>query len=174
MAMELISQGEYARRRGVTKQAVSKAVRRCRIPLIDGKIDPLVADTLWRERTDPLQQQRALGQQRQAPAIPADEDVRWPEKRDFSWRERKERAEAQMAEIMLKEREGRLCDAEMAQRRITQFCSALKAQLEPLADRISAEFGTDDAMRRAMRQRIRDEIAKIRTELVLAGRSPEQ
>ena len=62
MPHELITQAEYARRRGVTQAAVCKAVKRCRIPVIEGKLDPLVADVLWKARTDPLQQHRALGQ----------------------------------------------------------------------------------------------------------------
>lgn len=43
----LISQSEYARRRGVAKSAVSKAVAEKRISLIDGKIDEDVANIQW-------------------------------------------------------------------------------------------------------------------------------
>lgn len=49
--VELITQAEYARRRGVAKSAVAKAVKEGRIVLIDGKIDPAVADIQWSANT---------------------------------------------------------------------------------------------------------------------------
>lgn len=49
--VELISQADYARRRGVAKSAVAKAVKEKRITLIDGKIDPAVADIQWAQNT---------------------------------------------------------------------------------------------------------------------------
>lgn len=48
---ELISQAEYARRRGVAKSAVAKAVAEGRISLINGKVDPSVADIQWAQNT---------------------------------------------------------------------------------------------------------------------------
>lgn len=49
--VELISQAEYARRRGVAKSAVAKAVKEGRITLINGKVDPAVADIQWAQNT---------------------------------------------------------------------------------------------------------------------------
>lgn len=49
--VDLISQSAYARRRGVAKSAVAKAVSEGRISLIDGKIDPAVADIQWAQNT---------------------------------------------------------------------------------------------------------------------------
>ena len=49
---ELISQREYARRRGVSHTAVQHAVKSGRISTVDGKIDPAQADREWRENTD--------------------------------------------------------------------------------------------------------------------------
>ena len=49
--VNLISQSEYARRRGVAKSAVNKAIKEGRITLIDGKIDPTVADIQWAQNT---------------------------------------------------------------------------------------------------------------------------
>lgn len=47
------TQAEYAKHRGVSRQAVSKAVRDGRIPLVRGRIDFAAADRSWRENTDP-------------------------------------------------------------------------------------------------------------------------
>lgn len=55
----LVSPAEYARRRGVTRQAVYKAIRTGRLTAIDGKVDPAVADAQWDANTDPVAQQRA-------------------------------------------------------------------------------------------------------------------
>ena len=49
--VELISQAEYARRRGVAKSAVNKAIKEGRITLIQGKVDPAVADIQWSNNT---------------------------------------------------------------------------------------------------------------------------
>jgi hypothetical protein len=117
-AHELIKPAEYARRRGVTRAAVSKAILRCRIPLTDGKLDPLVADTLWQARTDPDQQARALGQQAAKnaaePPPPTPEGTRGD---DYSAvRMRQARADARMAELALEEREGSLVKKEDSDR----------------------------------------------------------
>jgi hypothetical protein len=50
----LMSQSEYARRRGVSQQAVNKAVRAGRIPTTNnGMLDPVVADAAWDRNTRP-------------------------------------------------------------------------------------------------------------------------
>lgn len=48
---ELVSQREYARRRGVSQPAVVKAIKTGRIKTVDGKIDPLEADKAWPRNT---------------------------------------------------------------------------------------------------------------------------
>lgn len=50
---KLISQAEYARRRGVSRQYVSRLVRDGVIALHDGKIDPASADAALAARRDP-------------------------------------------------------------------------------------------------------------------------
>lgn len=49
---KLISQREYARRRGVSHSAVQRAISAGRIATVDGKIDPAQADREWRDNTD--------------------------------------------------------------------------------------------------------------------------
>lgn len=51
---ELLSQAAYARRRGVSRQAVNKAIQEGRISVAAGrKIDPEVADAQWTSTADP-------------------------------------------------------------------------------------------------------------------------
>jgi hypothetical protein len=170
VARELIKPAEYARRRGVSKAAVSFAIKRCAIPLVDGKLDPLVADTLWKARTDPLQSQRALG----ANVHRRQPDGRQSQDGDPDWRARREAAEAQIAEIELQRLAGKLIEAEAAKREWSRRQSALIAGLMAIPDRISAEFGVDDAHRRTIRLRLIEEIDAVRRETVVAFRGSEQ
>ncbi|MFH1690256.1 MAG: hypothetical protein ABIE42_08465 [Candidatus Eisenbacteria bacterium] len=48
----LISQREYARRRGISHTSVQRAVKAGRISMVDGKIDPRQADREWQQNTD--------------------------------------------------------------------------------------------------------------------------
>jgi len=50
---ELMSQREYARRCGLSPSTVNEAIKRGRITLVEGKIDPILADREWAENTDP-------------------------------------------------------------------------------------------------------------------------
>lgn len=170
-ARELITQAEYARRRGATPAAVCKAIRRCGIPLVDGKLDPLVADVLWKARTDPVQQRRALGQNRAARQAVTDES---PPAEDSDWTGRRLRAEARLAELELQEREGSLVSRAEVERGAKRIAFTLVALLTPIADRVAAEFGVDDAHRRRLRQRIAEEIDQVRAEVARAGLVAEQ
>ncbi|MCK4414320.1 MAG: hypothetical protein KAY32_12310 [Candidatus Eisenbacteria sp.] len=49
---ELISQREYARRRGISHVAVQHAVKTGRISTVRGKVDPAAADRDWLSNTD--------------------------------------------------------------------------------------------------------------------------
>ncbi len=167
---ELISQAAYARRRGVSEAAVSKAIRRCGIPLIEGKIDPLVADTLWRERTDPDQQRRAMAQNLKRPEAPEPPD---PEP-THDWRKRRDRAEALRAEYELAELEGALVRKDDVEKAARRLASAIVLQLSSIPDRMAAEFGADDALRRKIRHRLQEALDVVRAEFARAGMMADQ
>ncbi len=154
----LISPSEYARRRGVSRPAVSKAIRRCGIPLVDGKLDPLVADTLWAARTDPDQARRGLAQNANRGAVlPAPAD---PTAAD--WRNRREAAEAQIAELNLRKAAGELVERARIAQELSRRIAALEVQFDALPDRAAAALGVNDEHRRTVRQFVRDELAQIR------------
>jgi hypothetical protein len=162
---ELITPAEYARRRGVSRAAVSKAIKRCHIPLVGGKLDPLVADTLWSARTDPDQQARALGQNRhQAPESAAPLPV-GPE----DWRRRLEAAQAQKAELELQELQSVLVRKEAERRDGRELASGIVLHFDAMPDRIASEFGIDDGHRRKLRQRVREELDRVRDAFAGAG-----
>lgn len=121
--VNLITQAEYAKRRGCSAVAVHKAVKSGRISLIDGLIDPDVADIQWAknsrarigskapqlgapaERPDdgdqlPLES-AGLAAQPEAHA-PAAAPAAQPD--DYTtWRGRREAADAELAELRLAE-----------------------------------------------------------------------
>lgn len=72
---ELISQREYARRRGISNVSVHRAVTSGRISTVGGKIDPVQADREWRENTDqskPRNRITGRPQQSRAPGEPSE------------------------------------------------------------------------------------------------------
>lgn len=119
-----MTQAAYARRRGVAKSAVAKAVAEKRISLIDGKIDPAVADIQWAQNT----RARADSGRAGATTAPAGGEPAFAltnapegpesaapagtaEKDDYqSLRTRRERAEVERAERDNAKEAGRLVD----------------------------------------------------------------
>lgn len=119
--VNLISQAEYAKHRGCSEAAVSKAISANRISLIDGKIDPAVADVQWAKNTrvragsgrppagesTPPSEQLGLMPEG-TPDKPAG-DASAPGGDDY-WksRSRREAAEAELAEMDLATKRGEL------------------------------------------------------------------
>jgi len=64
---------EYARQRGVSHTAVLKAVKAGKIPLVNGKIDPDVADAAWARNRDARKPSKIAGQ-----AVSAQAPIRMP------------------------------------------------------------------------------------------------
>ena len=67
MAVQLLSKAAYARHRGCDEKAVRKAIAERRISLIDGKIDPEVADIQWAKNT-----RARADSKRTEPSLPLD------------------------------------------------------------------------------------------------------
>jgi hypothetical protein len=137
----LITQAEYARRRGVAKSAVAKAVAEGRITLIDGKVNEQVANIQWEQNT----RARADSARTSAPgsagegqggaggsdgAVVAEAGTSpaqpgaSPSYNDF--RTRREAADAERSEIELAKMRGRLVDRETVERAIFDAFRALR------------------------------------------------
>ena len=63
---------------------------------------------------------------------------------------------------------------EEVERSARRLASAMVQQLVSIPDRIAAEFGIDDTMRRKLRQRLREELDQVRSEFARAGMMAEQ
>jgi hypothetical protein len=141
---ELIGLRAYARRRGVTLGAVQKAIATGRIRLIDGKIDPEVADIQWARNTDAAQQrgQAAVASMASATAIvpraaraePADEGSGL---QLLESRARREQAMAELAELELAEKRGELVAVADVQKALVPKLLGVRDALDTLADRLA-------------------------------------
>jgi hypothetical protein len=146
--IELITAAEYARRRGVSRAAVAKAIKTGRIRLFDGMIDPDVADVQWRRNTNPTQLIRKALAQAQAPGAsgPAPAAAAPPRlERDDGYiegRRREQIARAALAELELAEKSGRLIDVEQLRPMYAQMVGAFKTEMLALPAKLKAELDT--------------------------------
>ena len=116
-----VSQKEYAAQRGCSAVAVHKAIKSGRISLIDGKIDPAVADIQWSANSRARAPVRKSGDQADTMAVlvapgagvPADGPAVEARPDDY-WdaRSRRETAEAAIAEMKEAEMRGLLIRAD--------------------------------------------------------------
>jgi len=99
----------YAERRGCDVSAVSRQVSKGRISLIDGKIDPEVADVQWarttRPRADNAKQKAAV-----EPVAPGEDDAGTTPEGYWESRSRREKTEADKADIELAKLVGTLIE----------------------------------------------------------------
>ncbi|MDF1734945.1 MAG: hypothetical protein P1U37_06640 [Minwuia sp.] len=162
--MSFVSQADYARRRGVSRQAISKAVATLGIPKDDkGRIDPDVADRMRGENSDPSQEFVRPGPDMPSPAAvseaPSAADGDRQSYRDA--RAEREHYQAQTARLEYEKRMGQLLPRDMVVDAMsqagTEIARALDA-LPQLADELVAAAidGGANAVRQVLKQRARD------------------
>ncbi len=136
--VNLITQAEYAKQRGCSAVAVHKAVKAGRISLIDGKIDPAVADVQWARNTraragsggpatDAVSPPAGSGNQ---PA-PSTEGDYWIS------RARREAAEADLAEMKREEQASRLISVGAVRSTLATVLSATRDILLQIPARLA-------------------------------------
>jgi hypothetical protein len=148
--VQLVSQAEYARMRGVAKSAVHKAVTEKRISLIDGKIDPAVADIQWerntRARVDSGRASTAdtlpLPGAASPPSAPAANDGATQlaaEPGYMQFRARREEADAQIAEMNAAKMRGAMLMRDDVDRALFEIGRELRDRLTSCGRRIASE-----------------------------------
>jgi pyruvate/2-oxoglutarate dehydrogenase complex dihydrolipoamide acyltransferase (E2) component len=147
MAQELVGLREYARRRGVTLQAVQKAIKSGRITPIGGQIDPEVADIQWQRNTAPNRSAGLAasaapggavarapisprGDREPAPAFEAEPSL-------LDVRTRREQAMAELAELELAEKRGELVAVADIRKALAPKLLSVREGLDTLADRLA-------------------------------------
>ncbi len=124
--VNLITQSAYARLRGVAKSAVARAVTEGRISLIDGKIDPAVADIQWARNTRARADSGRSGATLAAGTAATSDALQGPESQPqepaagapsySDYRTRTEKATAEKAERENARAAGRLVERERVER----------------------------------------------------------
>ena len=154
MAVQLITQAEYARRRGVDPTTVRDAIRAGRITLIDGKIDEDVANIQWERNTraritakaanagqaslDPTPAGRPPGQA-EPPAAPMGDSAY------SDARTKRERAEAERAELEVGKLAGRLVEVQSVEAGVFEVVRGLRDRvMSCTAEAASAVLGLAD------------------------------
>lgn len=165
MDRELITQAEYARRRGVTPPTVNAAVKSGRISLIEGKIDPKLADIEWDKNTDHSKRPVSLINRRERQAeeaviLDSAEQGNRPAADYINWKARRERAEALRAERAHEEESGNLYRKTDTDRAAKAMARLLRDQFMAIPPRVSAELAAlDDPP--AIERRLSAEIRKV-------------
>lgn len=192
---ELISQREYARRRrerglpGGTLRAVQKAIEAERIRLIDGKIDPEVADIQWDRNTDPDQQKRGAGGNLgtslaegrepaptlQASAQPAVGDQRPSQSGDQVSRIREaaraDAARAELLEYQLQEKQGKLVRAEDVRRAAMEKARVARDALLGIPNRLAPILAAESDPAK-VHGRLAEELRRVCAELAAGEEQP--
>lgn len=146
MAVTLITQAEYARRRGVDPTSVRDAIKAGRITLIDGKIDPDVADVQWarnsRARVRTGQEPPVRNPTHpQTHGLPTGDDDPITAPRLLTYEEarrRRELAEAQKAELQLAELQGDLIRTADVRAAYAKRAAGLREALLQIPARLAA------------------------------------
>lgn len=154
--VNLLSQAEYAKHRGVSEAAVSKAIKANRITLqADGKVDPVAADAQWAQNSrvrasagKPPGSAASAAAGSAAPAeqlalVPADPgaaqavESKPGESGYWASRTRREQAEAEMAEMKLAEQQGELIRVAAVRTALAGVLSSTRDSLMQMPARLS-------------------------------------
>ncbi|WP_428419206.1 elements of external origin [Methylibium sp.] len=172
MAVNLITPTAYARHRGCDEKAVRKAIAANRISLIDGKVDPAVADIQWEQNTRARIRRQAPAAAPAAPQAPADAQpaAGGPDSPPVApaagdsysdHRSRREKAEAERAELEVKKMAGRLVERDKVEAAVFDLFRSLRDRVMAVPRRCAPtvlgmpevreiELAMEDELRRAL------------------------
>lgn len=130
----LISISEYAKKRNATYQAVYSAVKTGRISLVDGKVDPDIADIEWEanRRRAPNVVDTTVNQETDdgVPSLEAS-------------RRRREFHEANLAEMREQQKAGQLVELAKVHLAYTTLAAQLRAALERIPDKLAPRLAAE-------------------------------
>jgi len=162
----LLSQSQYAKRWGVTQQAVSQAIQSGRIPTTNGKIDPDLADPLWIANTDQTKPRNSISGHPRGRS--GGNGKRGPEENTYTvHRATREQALAELAQMQLAEKRGELVALSEVRRIATAAAKSACQALDLIPDRISARLASisDEAQ---IHRILSEHIADVRNQISLA------
>ncbi len=125
---ELITQAEYARRKGVSRTTISKHVKSGKITLVNGKIDPVMADKQLKANLD-ISQKRKLKL--------SDDEVGNELNSYQAARAKREYFKAKMAELEYMEKAGQLILVKDVEKEAFTLYRTFRDQMLNIPNRIS-------------------------------------
>lgn len=154
MTVHLITKSAYARLRGCDEKAVRKAVTEGRISLINGKIDPTVADIQWARNTrarvsqvappgaDGLPETKPTASGTPAPGGPTAGSAPAADPGYMQFRSRREEADAQIAEMNAAKMRGTMLMRQDVDRAIFEIAREIRDRLTACSRRIASEVAS--------------------------------
>lgn len=141
---KLVTQAEYSRHRGVSKEAVRLAVKDGRIKLRRGKVDVEEADQSWNENTDPA---KPKGPRARTNGHAANGSY-------LHHRATREEWQAKQAELKYKQESGELVDRAQVEREVFEVHRRVRDRVLLIDARIGPMLTAE--ARQALRKEIRD------------------
>lgn len=158
---EMMTMAAYARRRGVSRNAVARAVRDGRIVLIGGKLDAAIADAQWSKNTRPR-----AGNTKDAAAINDGES------RYATARADREQSEAALSALRLRETEGNLINREGVEMAIETGFRMIRDAMMTVPERMALDATTQAKMREAIRAALDDAIKAVAPAMMPSSAQP--
>lgn len=132
--MRQVTVAKWGEEVGISRQAAYRAAERCGIPIADGKVDAEAATVLYRSRTRSRANQRTPGAQNDANLQTESEDSA---QGYWASRARREHAEADLAELKLKQQIGELVLASEVRSSYARRAAALRESLMQISARLA-------------------------------------
>lgn len=174
--VNLMTQAEYAKHRGCSGVSVHKAVKAGRISLINGKIDPVVADLQWQANTRArISNAPTTSQISQAQRLTSGSEARTSvaagtsapdDTNDDYWknRARREAAEASIAEMKQAEMAGNLVRIDAMKSAWASKVSAVRDALLQIPARVAPVLAAESDMDRIV-EVLEDDLRKALQQL---------
>ncbi|WP_066018060.1 hypothetical protein [Endozoicomonas atrinae] len=160
--MALLSQSEFAKRQGWSRQYVGKLVKSGKITLVNGKVDPEQALAAIKAQSEPSTELRAKSQNGTIlPASPTDSR----QAVDFvTARTMREAFKAKMAKMEYEEKAGKLTDASKVKAEAFRAGRIVRDSLLGIPDRLSDVLAAEEDPVK-VRQLLMEELESILHEL---------
>nr|MDT0251913.1 hypothetical protein [Endozoicomonas sp.] len=160
--MSLLSQSEFAKRQGWSRQYVGKLVKSGKIVLVKGKVDPEQALAVIKAQSEPSTELRSTRQSGTSlPAAPTDSR----QAVDFvTARTMREAFRAKMAKMEYEEKAGKLTDASKVREEAFRAGRIVRDSLLGIPDRLSDVLAAENDPVK-VRQLLVDEFESILNEL---------
>lgn len=163
---KLLTQKDYAARRGVSKQYIGELVRKGVLPLKDGLIDPAMADAILEARREPARPQRRAQKEQTEITAPTQRTVTTAELPTLLLKTRikSETEKAKLLEIKAKVEAGKFVDVDEIKSAAFRRGRVVRDNLLSIPDRLDAILAAETD-RRKVHQILSDEITRVLDEL---------